>query len=287
MSRAEDVFRELQRLARAEGRRTGKPTPTAAYLIRHGLESFLARLSQTEHADDFILKGGILVGVYGVRRPTKDVDAEAVSASVSQEHVEQVIRDVAGVGAGDGLVFDLDSVSVEEIREAADYPGLRMRVRACLGPQAVIVTWDISTGDPIVPLPKRVRVERVIGEPIEMLAYAPEAIIAEKGVTILERGTTSTRWRDYIDIAQLPAQRDIDGQQLLESARAVARYRRVALGPIAPVVEGYAATGEMQTKWAAWRRKEGLEDISEANLDDQMRRVASVLDPVFRLGHDR
>lgn len=69
MSRAEEIFRELQRLARADGRRTGKHTPTAAYLTRHGLESFLARLSQTEHADDFILKGGILVGVYGVRLP--------------------------------------------------------------------------------------------------------------------------------------------------------------------------------------------------------------------------
>lgn len=50
------------------------------------------------------------------------------------------------------------------------------------------------------------------------------------------------------------------------------------------MIEGYAATGQMQAKWAAWRRKEGLEDISEANLDDQMRCVASVLDPVFGLG---
>jgi hypothetical protein len=37
----------------------------------------------------------------------------------------------------------------------------------------------------------------------------------------------------------------------------------------------------MQVKWAAWRRKEGVEDISEANLDDQMSRVSAVLDPVF------
>ena len=29
------------------------------------------------------------------------------------------------------------------------------------------------------------------------------ATIAEKGVTILERGRTSTRWRDYVDIVAL------------------------------------------------------------------------------------
>ncbi|MCL2544026.1 MAG: nucleotidyl transferase AbiEii/AbiGii toxin family protein [Nocardioidaceae bacterium] len=281
MSRAEEIFRELQRLARSEGRVSAKPTPTAAYLIRHGLESFLARLAQTEYADDFILKGGILIGAYGVRRPTKDVDAEAVSASVTPLHIERVIRDIAAIDADDGLVFDLDSMSVEEIREAADYPGLRMRVRAALGAQQIGIVWDISTGDPIVPTPRKVRVERVIGQPVEMLGYAPETIIAEKGVTILERGTTSTRWRDYIDIAELPRRHDIDNDELLASALAVARYRRVELRPIAPVVAGYADTGDMQAKWSAWRRKEGVEDISEANLDDQMSRVAEVLDPVF------
>jgi len=281
MTRADEIFREIQKRARAESRRTGKPTPTAEYLTRHGLESFLARLQQTEHADDFILKGGILIGVYGVRRPTKDVDAEAVSASVTPEHIEQVVRDVAAVETDDGVSFDLDTVTVEEIRETAAYPGLRMRVTAYLGSQKIRVAWDISTGDPIVPAPKTVMVERVIGEPIQMLGYAPETIIAEKGVTILERGTTSTRWRDYVDIAQLPEHHAIDEQVLAESAHAVARFRNVQLQPIGPVVEGYAATGQMQAKWVAWRRKEGVEDISAENLDDQMLRLAQVLDGAF------
>lgn len=282
MSRAEEIFREIQKRARADGKALGKQPPTAEYVTRHGLESFLDRLAKTEHAEDFILKGGILVGVYGVRRPTKDVDAEAVSASVTPEHIEQVVRDIAAVEADDGLDFDLNTISVQEIREDAEYPGLRMRVTARLGVQKVIVAWDISTGDPIVPLPKTVRVPRVVGEPIEMLGYAPETIVAEKGVTILERGITSTRWRDYIDIVELSQKHGLDDEQLLDSARAVARYRKVTLGPIAPAVEGYAAVG--QAKWAAWRRKEGVEAISEENLDDQMVKVSAVVDHLFSKG---
>lgn len=104
----------------------------------------------------------------------------------------------------------------------------------------------------------------------------------EKGVTILERGIASTRWRDFVDIVQLAAHHDIDEEQLLESARAVARYRRVEPVPIPPLVEGYGAVG--QTRWKAWRRKEGFEDISEADLDDQMAKVAEVIDPVFSHG---
>lgn len=229
-----------------------------------------------------MLKGGILLAVYGVRRPTKDVDAEAIRTTVTPEVITQVIRDVAEVRVSDGLVFDLDTMNVREIRDQADYPGLRMRVTAYIGSQKTVVAWDISTGDPIVPSPKPVRVPRILGGEIEMLGYAPETTVAEKGVTILERGIASTRWRDFVDIVQLAAQHGLDEEQLLESARAVARYRKIELGPISPVIEGYGAVG--QTKWKAWRRKEGVEDISEAGLDDQMAKVAEVIDPVFSRG---
>ena len=66
---------------------------------------------------------------------------------------------------------------------------------------------------------------------------------------------------------------------MLRSARAVAVHRGVALAPIAPVLIGYGATA--QAKWAAWRRKEQLEDVCAADLDDQVARVVALLDPVF------
>ncbi len=239
-------------------------------------------MTQTNHADDFILKGGILLAVYGVRRPTRDVDAEAVSTSVTPQHIEQVVRDIAAVPIDDGVELDLDSMYVETIRDQGEYPGLRMKVKAKIGPYAATVAWDISTGDPIIPVPRRVMVPRVLGKPIEILGYAPETTVAEKGVTILERGTTSTRWRDYIDIVRLAGDHGIDNDVLLDSARAVARYRQVRLRPVAPSVAGYAALG--QAKWSAWRRKEGVENISEENLDDQMAKVIAILDPVFASG---
>jgi hypothetical protein len=40
-------------------------------------------------------------------------------------------------------------------------------------------------------------------ERFTLLSYAPETAIAEKGVTILERGIISTRWRDNVDIVVL------------------------------------------------------------------------------------
>jgi hypothetical protein len=123
-----------------------------------------------------------------------------------------------------------------------------------------------------------VNIDRIIGDPITLLGYAPETAIAEKGVTILERGITSTRWRDYVDIVQL-ARQGIDPDELLRSARAVARHRGVTLEPVAPHLVGYGAVA--QPKWAAWRRKEHLESVCEENLDDQITLVISYLDSVF------
>lgn len=281
MSTGEVVFSRIQAIARSTAAKSGTGAPTQEYLIRHTLESFLDRLTRTPHAGDFVLKGGVLLAAYGARRPTKDADANAVSADVTAGSLTQVVRDIAEVDLDDGVVFDVDTITVQEIREQARYPGLRVRVAVSVGPWTGAAAWDVSTGDPIVPPPREVTIDRILGDPITLLGYAPETAIAEKGVTILERGITSTRWRDYVDIVQL-SRGGIDPDELLRSARAVARHRSVTLEPVAPHLAGYGEVA--QAKWAAWRRKERLESACEETLDDQIALVASYLDSVFALG---
>lgn len=120
---------------------------------------------------------------------------------------------------------------------------------------------------------------RTLGDDIHILGYSPETAIAEKGVTILERGITSTRWRDYVDIVQLSRNRPLDPALLRAAAEAVAAHRRVTLEAVSPHLTGYGSIA--QPKWAAWRRKEGFETICEERLDDQVLLVAHILDPVF------
>lgn len=278
MSMADEAYRACQNAARAQAQATGKPVATDAVLTRHALESFLHRLTLTEHADSFVLKGGALLAAYDYRRTTRDVDSNAVAVDLTAGHVEQITRDLAQVEANDGVDFETDSIRVETIREGAGYPGLRMRIQAMIATWRGVVAWDISTGDPIVPAPRTITIDRVIGEPIRMLGYSVEMIIAEKGVTILERGSTSTRWRDYVDIVQL-CSRGFDSNELRRSAAAVAQYRQVALGPVGPHLADYDDSG--QRRWAAWRRKEDHEDDSDESLEAQLALVARYLDPVF------
>lgn len=246
MTSGDEVFRQLQRQARAAARETGSAPPTQEYLTRYGLEGFLDRLTRTPHADHFVLKGGLLIAVYNARRPTRDIDSEAVDVTVTPSYIEQVVRDVAAVRVDDGLTFDLGSLDVREIRDNAEYPGIRTHIKEHLGGHVLTVAWDVPTGDPIVPAPHTVAPPRLLGGEIEMDAYRLETVLAEKGVTILERGITSTRWRDYVDIVRLARTNTIDRELLLDSARAVARFRGVELEPIAGHVGGYGEVGTGQ-----------------------------------------
>jgi hypothetical protein len=54
----------------------------------------------------------------------KDTDANAVGADVTAEHLADVVRDIAAIDVDDGVVFALDTISVQDIREQADDPGL-------------------------------------------------------------------------------------------------------------------------------------------------------------------
>jgi len=61
------------------------------------------------------------------------------------------------------------------------------------------------------------------------------------------------------------------GTDLAGSLRQVARHRRVELVPLARVLDGYGEIG--QARWAAWRRKQQLED----RLPDQFGEVVSAV----------
>ena len=81
---------------------------------------------------------------------------------------------------------------------------------------------------------------------------------AEKVVTAGARGTVNTRWQDFADVYLLSRRHSLAGAGLTASVRQVARHRQVELVPSARAFDGYGEIG--RARWAAWRRKQQLED---------------------------
>ncbi|WP_165962461.1 nucleotidyl transferase AbiEii/AbiGii toxin family protein [Arthrobacter terricola] len=273
MTAAATVYLKLQRVARDRKR------PADEIFTLYGLERFLARLAGSPFAEDFCLKGGVLLSAHALRRPTRDVDMQALDFQLDVDHVTEVVKAVCDVVVDDGLVFDHASMQIEQIRDEDEYTGLRVSLPAVLGRARITIKLDISTGDPIWPEPEQIELPSLLGGTVRMKGHPLVTVIAEKTVTMLQRGTTSTRWRDLLDVAVLSDRFQFDAADLREAAAQVAAHRGAELGPLRTLMDGYGATG--QAKWAAWRRKLKVEDLCEPNLDAQVERVLTFIEPVF------
>lgn len=70
------------------------------------IERWLAGLSVSEHVDDFVLKGGMLLAAMGTRRPTVDADALARNISSDKDSIARRVAEIAMIDdPDDGVVF--------------------------------------------------------------------------------------------------------------------------------------------------------------------------------------
>jgi hypothetical protein len=60
----------------------------------------------------------------------------------------------------------------------------------------------------------------------------------------------------------------------------VATYRRVELSPLADALNGYATLG--QARWAAWRRKQHLDDRLPSSFVNVLTEVIAFADPALQ-----
>jgi Nucleotidyl transferase AbiEii toxin, Type IV TA system len=272
------AFLALRRQAKSEGR------TTAEYLRLYALEGFLLRLANSKHNSKLVLKGGVLLAAYELRRPTADVDFAGVEISNEVEFVRRLVAEVSSTvlpaGLDDGLIFDSDGMRAETIREDDDYSGVRVRLVARLATAIEPFHVDVNVGDPIWPAPAEISLPRLLGEePIRLRGYPLEMVLAEKIVTALQRGQASTRWRDFGDIYLLTRHHIFQANELRQALQAVADYRHVELLSLDDALDGYAEIG--QARWAVWRRKLELADSLPANFDDALGALEVFAEPIL------
>lgn len=275
MTTAAHINSQLGNLAREQGR------DLYELQVLYSLERFLDRLGRTEFAEDFVLKGGLLVAAYQLRRPTRDIDLQAMDFQLDEDHLRAVVAAVAALGDDDGIVIDAGGTNRgTDTRRRRVFRAAR-HVKAKLDLRDVKIQLDVSTGDPIWPGPETVTLPRLLGGELRVIGHPVPTVIAEKSMTILQRGTTSTRWRDYVDIRGFLMSKTFAAGDIHQAATAVARHRGFELEPLVGYVAGYGSVRDMQAKWSAWCRKEGLEGRTRAQLDDQLADIVAFLDPVY------
>jgi hypothetical protein len=257
---------------------------TAEYLRLYALEGFLLRLAHSPHRNRFILKGGVLLAAYGLRRPTTDIVGAALQTSNGVEDIRQFVAAVASTALptelDDGLTFDLGDVTAEVIRDEDKYGGVRIRLVARLASAREPFHVDVSIGDPIWPQPAEIWMPRLLGqEPIQLRGYSMEMVLAEKTVTALQRGSANTRWRDFGDIFVITSRLTFKAGEVRQALQAVADYRHVELANLDDAVDGYAEIA--QPRWASWRRELQLTETLPEQFNDTLESLKDFANPII------
>lgn len=273
---AGDASIAIRRLARQAG------GDVQELMTLYALEGLLARIALSEHRDDFVLKGGVLLAAFAARRPTKDIDLQATRLIGDPEEVAERVRIIAALEVDDGLAFDLASVTAMTIREEDEYAGVRVKLTATLGTARLTVGIDVNFGDPIWPAPRLVDLPRVVPlglPPVTLLGYPLTMVLAEKVVTAIDRGIANTRWRDFADVYVLTRLHPVGAAEFRASVKTVAEYRNVASTPLLPAL---APMGDWaQQRWRAWRTRSHREHELPAAFADVLAAVAGFADPVL------
>lgn len=267
-----EVYRALQRRARNEER--GTQELFEFYL----LERFLYRLSVSRYRDRFVLKGGLLLTVLGARRPTRDADVLARGIAGDEENLLAAVGEIAGTPVDDGVSFDASKARMSVTREHADYPGLRISVPATLGTARLQLRLDVNFGDPVGP--REIEYPALLSdEPIDLLGYPVEAVIAEKVETMISRGDANTRERDYADVLALSKIQPVQASGLRRALKETAAHRGTRLVPLAEALDTLPTV--RQRDWRAFLDRSHLTNMPES-FAETVAQVRAFVDPILR-----
>lgn len=224
------------------------------------IERLLVRLSESEWRTNVVVKGGMLISsLVGVAsRTTMDLDTTIRGFDLTHESAELAFREITAIPSDDDWRFKFDRT--EDIREADDYPGIRVHLKAVYPPMEVPITIDVTTGDKITPEPVECDYPLLFDEgSIPLMAYPLETVLAEKLETVVSRGLANTRPRDFYDIRMLWTLRgkDCDIETLRKALSATCEKRgsieRMTLWE--RVLGEVEDDGQMLAQWAKYTRR--------------------------------
>ena len=170
-------------------------------ITKYMIERLLERISVSKYKDRFILKGGMLISsLIGYElRSTMDVDTTIKRIPISEENLHNIFNEITKINIDDNVSFKIKSIRY--IREESEYGGMRVSIDGMINKTIIPFKVDVTTGDAITPKEIEYDYELMLEDKkINLYSYNIETILAEKIETLISRGITNTRIRDFYDI---------------------------------------------------------------------------------------
>lgn len=254
-------------------------------LTAFATERFLYRLSMSDYARQFVLKGARLFALWSSKpsRPTRDLDLFGFGDS-SPEALRTALQHICQVPVPpDGLSFDPGTIAVEEIRAEQEYDGQRATLIAFLGKARIPLQIDIGFGDAITPEPVETDYIALLDSlPAPRIrTYPRETVIAEKLHAMVFIGEVNTRMKDFYDLYSLATEFAYHGPTLCRAIRATFVRRKTAIPNDTPLClqDDFAKSGRTGELWAGFLSRSHLTDSSYADFPFIVKILRTFLEP--------
>lgn len=259
-----------------------------AYLVMQNymLERLLERISLSKYKHNFIIKGGFLISaIVGLdTRATMDLDTTVKGFALTRESIRKVFGEICAVEIADDVKFELTDIL--DIHERADYPGIRVVLKANYPPISVPLTVDMTTGDVITLSEIEYTFSLLFDDrTISVLAYNLETLFAEKIETVLSRNIANTRPRDFYDIHVLYALHgsECNTETLLQALKSTTDKRGSSkvLELYSDIIADIRASEQLRSFWKKYQHDyDYAKDIS---FDDTCDTIQDIMERIAEL----
>ncbi len=228
-------------------------------ITRYAQERLLYRLSKSEYADDFVLKGGLMFLVWEENpyRPTRDMDLLGYGESSSSRMIE-AFKSICSMEFPDALLFDIDSVEAKDIRGQQEYNGIRIKLKVFLQKALIPLQIDIGFGDTIFPKSEFNEFPTILNMPSPFLyTYSRYSFVAEKYEAMVKLGIANSRMKDFSDIWMMSKIYSFDGVATSKAIRATFERRNTEIPHFLPVAltNAFANDSFKNTQWLAFLKR--------------------------------
>lgn len=254
---------------------------TQAYIRLFFMERFLERVSKSRYKEQFILKGGMLVSsMIGMSlRTTMDIDTSIEALPLSMDKMQEIIDEIINISIEDNVTFEI--VSIETIMDEFDYPGIRIHMLGHLDKINQPIKIDISTDDVITPKAVEYSYPLMFEKrEIALFTYNAETLLAEKMQTILSRGITNTRMRDFYDLYELIQIIDFSWDVYKNAFDKTCEKRKTIYEKeeAIRIMKEVASDSDMENRWGQFRKKNDfVGDIMYKQLMDALMETTNKL----------
>lgn len=269
----------LLEVARKEGKRH------QLLLTRYFQERFLYRLSISDYANHFCLKGGALLYAFSGEksRPTKDIDLLGLHVSNNLQEIAAIVKHICSIDhEEDGVNFDVNSIEVSEIVKEDKYKGVRVKMMAYLKNTRQTLQIDFGFGDRIVPAPIQMNYPTILTLPAPIIiAYSKESVIAEKFEAMIDLAESNSRMKDFYDVFHLLKFHTLDFEVLPKAIYQTFTQRKTPYIANHSLFEAEFALDKFrQQQWKAFLKKSHLDTSIDFQL--VLAEIKAKLLPIYK-----